>query len=421
MNKLAIIEKINLLESKLENDILHPLMEPFKFDSLNIIEIQEAGKKIAHHIGLASFNFIISYAQQNKNVAGQIETDQGRDIFIEIDGEYSRDIDSVLAVLSHEICHKYLQVYNLKLLPEYENELLTDVATVYTGLGKLSLNGCKKMSFSASKTDNSTTITTKTNNIGYMDRQQFAFTYRVICEMRMVNESEMMQGLSAEAKEEVKNIYLGNIDYFNKKYFSNDFILQNISDTLSDEIAYAQKQFALFYKNIRIIQESVLPLYIQQYISFHSYLKSKLETIKYTSYKSYSTNEQNYIRNLMLFEEINVLKLDCLNKVNEIRINKQNLSNFLDTVIYDNSDQFLSNNFDYLLQFQCPVCGQIIKINEKVLAKVKCSNPKCNYKFIVDIREGLTDNQFIKDNDETRRNKILLKLKNIYSLLFNRS
>ena len=51
MNKLALIEKIYFLETKLGERWIHPLLEPFNFDSSDIIQVQAAAKKIQEHCG----------------------------------------------------------------------------------------------------------------------------------------------------------------------------------------------------------------------------------------------------------------------------------------------------------------------------------------------------------------------------------
>lgn len=60
MSKLQLIEKIHLLESTLGERWTHSILEPFKFNSADSIEVQNAGKKIAQHIGLPSLTFIIT-------------------------------------------------------------------------------------------------------------------------------------------------------------------------------------------------------------------------------------------------------------------------------------------------------------------------------------------------------------------------
>lgn len=115
--------------------------------------------------------FIISFATQGKNTAGHIQLDNSNDVFIEIDSELKHDHEVVLSVLAHEICHKYLYKHNLKLFPEFENEILTDTATIFTGLGKLTLNGCEKTHvFSNDNADGSKTETQQTQKLGYLDK-----------------------------------------------------------------------------------------------------------------------------------------------------------------------------------------------------------------------------------------------------------
>lgn len=162
MGKLPLIEKIHLLESRLGENLIHPLLEPFEFKSYNIIEVQEAGKLIAKHIGLSDLTFIISYSQQKSTVAGHINLNNSKDVFIEIDNKFENNYQIVLAILAHEICHKYLHINKIKLFPDYENEILTDITTVYTGLGKISLNGCITKSVSSDYYNNAIHTTTTT-------------------------------------------------------------------------------------------------------------------------------------------------------------------------------------------------------------------------------------------------------------------
>ena len=52
------------------------------------------------------------------------------------------------------------------LVDEFENEILTDTTTIFTGLGKLTLNGCEKTHVSTNNNeDGSKTETTKTKII----------------------------------------------------------------------------------------------------------------------------------------------------------------------------------------------------------------------------------------------------------------
>ena len=382
MSTLPLIEKIHFLESKLGERWIHPILEPFKFDSSDVIRVQEAGKKIAQHLGLPQLTFIITYAQQESNVGGHINLDYSQDVFVEIDSKFKNDNEFVLAILAHEICHKYLHLNNLKLFPDIENEMLTDAATIYTGLGKLSLNGCEKTSYSTSTSGNTTTTTTTTQKVGYMNRLQFAFVYRLVCEMRRISQGEMMTGLSEEAADVVSSVGLISSFYFNERYFSNKLTLQTISDSFKNDIGESQKNIAKFNRHIREIQEIILPTAIHLAKEFHSYTKSKIDPLIQLATKPVNREPHAYIKNLLALEEFEFYKPQITEKERALRTFGTTLQLLITHLNGFYSKQLVGKNMDFLFQFECPLCANMMRIQEKKLARVKCQ--KCNHSFIVD-------------------------------------
>lgn len=205
-----LLEKINLLESKLGRKYSHKVLEPFYFNSANPLEVQKAGQKIAEHIGLPPLTFVVSYSHQKANIGGQIHLDSSKEVFIEISLMYKSEPDIVLSILAHEICHKYLYLNNIKLFPDYENEILTDIATIYTGLGKLSLNGCEVTNKKSQRFGNRITTSFTTYKVGYLNRRQFALVYRFVSDMRKVSYKQMLRGLSTDALKEIGQISSSN-------------------------------------------------------------------------------------------------------------------------------------------------------------------------------------------------------------------
>jgi len=66
---------------------------------------------------------------------------KGEDTIL-MDQKYIKDSKKVVAILAHEIMHYYLiSRHNIIMTDKMENELLTDVATIYFGLGILVVNG----------------------------------------------------------------------------------------------------------------------------------------------------------------------------------------------------------------------------------------------------------------------------------------
>ena len=387
MNRLPLIEKIHFLESRLGARWSHTTLEPFAFDSSNPIKVQEAGKRIAQHIGLPGLTFVIAYAKQKTNVGGHINLDDKNDVFIEIDPQFKHDYDIVLSVLAHEICHKYLHINNLKLFPELENEMLTDAATIFTGLGKLSLNGCEKNSVSTNTSGTTTTTTTTTYKVGYMNRMQFAFIYRLMCEMRRIPSDVMFRNLTPEATAAVKSISNTDKHFFNSNYFNTDFMATKISNDMKSGVEDAQKRFARLNKNIRIIQEQLVASAHQVYAEFHATVKSKSDAINSSLNKKFDKEAHNYIKNLLAQEEVNSFKQNLQRKETQLRALEKAIPKFLGQTLFNSAWHSGKPNLDFLYQFECPSCNNSLRISEKKLAKVKC--PRCSYSFIVDT--GLED------------------------------
>jgi len=107
--------------------------------------------------------------------------------------------DTVAATLCHEACHKWLQVNGISSSIKSEDEILTDITTVFLGFGKIMLNGCKATIVRYETIPNGTRTITETRTSGYLDRDQLAFVYRLMCATRNIPASDFMQGLNAEA------------------------------------------------------------------------------------------------------------------------------------------------------------------------------------------------------------------------------
>jgi ssDNA-binding Zn-finger/Zn-ribbon topoisomerase 1 len=380
MKPTPLVEKVNLLERRLAIGWRHSLLEPFFFDSGDVIAVQQAAKQIAKHIGLPDLTFVIYYSQQEKNVGGNINDGELNNlVYIEIDNDFKSHHDVVLAILAHEICHKYLSYNNIKLFPDFENEILTDVATVYTGLGKLSLNGCEK----AIENFDSLGQTSKISSIkiGYLSRQQFAFVYRLINEMRRVPEIGFLHGLTLEAKNEVVAISNSFSEYFTFEPFSNEFTLSEINAVTENEVECCLTVLAQMKKNLVFI-EKIRESAESKVISQHHFIRDSLNELKSKALQTKSLQSSTYIKNLALIEEIKCFRDTLIEK------------NSLITELLDQSDSFILNikneasqliKFDvsdFLLTFQCPICHKAMKISQKKLGKVRC--PKCNYTFIID-------------------------------------
>jgi hypothetical protein len=201
----AFVEKLVLLEQKTGAHVQYRAMPPLTGSLPDHLAIQKQAKEIAAFIGLTEFTFIIGVAKQKKKVGGHIDlSTQGREVFVEIDEDMMSFPSAVAATLCHETCHKWLQVNGLGSPIKSEDEILTDITTVFLGFGKIMLNGCTATNVRHETIPNGTRTVTETKFCGYLDRGQFAFVYRLVCAMRNIPPSEFMQGLNPEATRSVE-------------------------------------------------------------------------------------------------------------------------------------------------------------------------------------------------------------------------
>lgn len=377
-----LLEKIIHLGKRLEKNRIYELLEPWKINGYDSIEIQNAGKIISNFIGLPNLTFVITYTKQDKNVAGHIELNANNDegVFIELDEKYKSEPEIILAVLAHEICHKLIHINGLSQF-DYQNEVLTDVATIYTGLGKLSLNGCETVNISSdtqwSEDATITTTNTTTQKAGYLSRSQFAFVYRVICEMRRIPNDYAITGLNVDAKEALNKIYFNQ----ENNLFYNDNTLKKVNEILKKEndaihliLAMNTNLSKTIKGNIELINETNKTI--------HEKIKSTNKKYIDNANEKLEPDSLNFVKNLLLNNELE--KLEKIYKNEETEIISINFQ-FLHYLSELSKNGLLSKHFNNRKVFyniNCPVCQHSMRLKQDQLVKIKCL--KCKYSFFVD-------------------------------------
>jgi hypothetical protein len=87
---LAFLSLVKLLETIVGQKTGYTLLDPFPCVPLQngnpaIVSIQNAGKIISQHIGLADLSFVISVTPHDPDIAGHIELNRdGTDVFVEL-------------------------------------------------------------------------------------------------------------------------------------------------------------------------------------------------------------------------------------------------------------------------------------------------------------------------------------------------
>ncbi len=200
------VTKLVYLEESVGHRTSYQLLEPFRLVSQSTIDLQSAGKRIGKFLGLEGLIFIIGFAKQADSIGGHIELqDDSQDVFVEISPDMREFPQSILATLGHEITHKYLHTHRLyksyDKKDELDNEVLTDIAAVYLGLGKLMMNGCEVQKSWTVSRGNGTETTTQTFRSGYLTRNQFSVVYKLVTSMRGTSYAVGTDGLSDQARQ----------------------------------------------------------------------------------------------------------------------------------------------------------------------------------------------------------------------------
>lgn len=113
-------------------------------------------------------------------------------------------------ILAHELTHHFLACRGVAQTPIEANERLTDVATAYLGLGKLTLNGYEPLTWRARRHGRDVRYTYR---VGYLTSEDMALVLRRCCVFRGLSPLVAERNLSDRARE-----LFGRAAHFSTKY-----------------------------------------------------------------------------------------------------------------------------------------------------------------------------------------------------------
>jgi len=377
------IRKVTFLEKSLGTKIQYQILDPFPLYSKDIIGIQNAGKIIANFIGLSDYIFVISINKLEKNTGGHIELEHGKkQVFIEISEEILKFKDAILAILAHEVTHEYLYINNISFSNKYENEILTDIAAIFLGFGKLMLNGSENEDIWKNYYfGGSTTITDKLG-IGYLDCSKVAFVYLLVCSMRNISEKKYMSNLSnksiqllGESKRDcwyIFNNHFNQPDKANKSLSNFHSIVHETQLILCDinkKLVYLQKSNELTEKYL--LEE--IHRKISKILLEYDELLRKDEYDPCLRFINISKFNQDIAR----------FKLEMKDYIVLIKRYQQIFSK-LTNYLKKYSKGIPEPSSDIFNIMTCPNCNTKLRIpKDKNNLPIKCANPNCKYRFIV--------------------------------------
>lgn len=354
------IDKIILLENFSNRKRKYEIINPIDFKGyFDIVEIHKISKLLSNHIGYDDLIFTIVFKEFDSDTAGNVTLDYKEDVLIHISKSLWGFPDSILATLSHEISHKYIQLNRLTFSLTYENEVFTDLTSVYLGFGKLMLNGVEVIQ----KNSFGNTQRTITKKVGYLTREQLAFIYLAVNYLLGERRLSFYSNLKADVVETVKKVELEyNEIFMNIKYYQNKILKIN---SLRYKIAYLEKMINI----VNPINKNELKEYVKFEFAQLNKTEIELENFKKEFFTRIVANPEKSRRTR---KDIPVIKINSKEYNRFISMNRK-------LVNKDLKDSIKSKNLNII---ECPVCKKNLKTKNDSIGIIVC--PVCNFKFAVD-------------------------------------
>lgn len=405
------IQKIILLEKQVGAKTGYQMLEPFSLNSKDIIAIQTAAKKIAEFIGLNGFIFIIATVKQKEKVVGHIELKYGeKEVFVEISDDILQFNNAILATLVHEISHKYLNINGISCgigpVHEYENEVLTDITTAFLGLGKLMLNGCECQNVRQEQIPGGVNTITETLKSGYLDRNQLAFVYRLICAMRRIHSRDYERGLSFDSIRSLQECEKCYGDYFDDRFHKSDARKEPI-ESLRSAISDTQSTLSDIDRNLLYLQGAGVK-FVEIFLEK---THQRLKELFLEAQKMASDNEYDPCLKFLNAKRLDQTITKLVSEINDYSSESKRYQKSVTKLANDMQtfgNLFPKPSSDMFTIVTCRNDGTRLRFpKDKTHFIAKCS--KCQYQFVADTSMPLS-----------KRGQGITLLNNIFKSLFKR-
>ena len=359
ISRLALIEKhLNGFRARFYD---YPEYYDFEYNSCpdyDLTFLKNEASSMLKFVGLYEYLPVIKITETGVNTGGRIKLDKSKQVYIEINKSILINKERALAVLAHEICHKLLYVNGLYFPDnEIENEYLADLATIYVGFGKISLNGCYKEHTTSNIIEG--TETRHVNKIGYLTLHQFAKAYNIVCKIYNIKGTVKDSRLNSIALGKVKTAKPRSLKKF-----------KTITDKdLKDVMSKVQENEANLVRLVNIA-ESILNKIKDEINNNHLKYESELNS--------------PFISGLY---DKQIQAIECIKKYDNhiLTPNEIEISHALNSFIYKTyrqHDTWEDDINSHLLDIECPICKykKVKALKENKKACLKC--PNCNNSFI---------------------------------------
>lgn len=137
-----------------------------------IATVRDEAINILEFAGLHNYQTDIRFETLDNNTGGNISLNNTMEpvVHINVSSTFRNNWKAVLAILAHEICHKFLMVNGLYCSLNVDvNETYVDLTTMYVGFGELILNGCDAK------------VGNMSYKLGYLTMDTYQVAYRLAC------------------------------------------------------------------------------------------------------------------------------------------------------------------------------------------------------------------------------------------------
>jgi hypothetical protein len=165
---------LHLFKSIPSNEIINIIKNPINLEAWNsfvdpVIGVQKIAKAIAGNYKLSTGVILVTF-NPDLNTTGKVELSHSKDFFIELHSMHKNNPDRIIAVLAHEVTHIFLYKHGITMPSKRENELFTDTAAAFLGLGEYILN-C----FIQEKIEGYSETTIRQEHLGYLTPDEFGY------------------------------------------------------------------------------------------------------------------------------------------------------------------------------------------------------------------------------------------------------
>lgn len=212
-----------------ENKLVEPHKDYYKpqlrTTPISERDLNEEAKRMMDFVGLTNYTPKCSFKVLDEGVGGNtLCCNPNIDVEINVSTNYRNNVAATLAILAHEICHKYLYVNGLYNPITIINEIFTDLCTMYVGFGELIIKGYITERQERSQTGNTIYTTTHTSYLGYL---KFPIYQRTLSIIRLVlwgeNKNDLVKSESDPFLQDTFKIWIAESD---KKKLSREGLIK---------------------------------------------------------------------------------------------------------------------------------------------------------------------------------------------------